>query len=253
MSDFVPFDFEGNEVRFVGTAENPEWVAADICRILDLGNPSQALSDFEEYEKGITNVDTLGGIQEMLTVTEPGLYRLIFKSRKIVAKRFQRWVFNEILPSIRKTGMYSIHQQSATPPELMPVQVRQAKLELIQTGIDIISQLGGIDERTELQFKDLARSIVLDDVLPPALPQADNERLEYPISDRALELGYKPTPGQLRSIGKGAAALYRARYSQEPIKREQFVDGATRKVNVYSQKDLPILDEAIKRVMDKNK
>ena len=253
MSDFVPFDFEGNEVRFVGTPENPEWVAADICRCLDLEDTSKALESLDLEEKDTKNVRTLGGMQQMLTVTEPGLYRLIFKSRKTVAKRFQKWVFNEILPSIRKTGMYSIQQKSVTPPELLPVQIRQAKLEVIQTGIDIISQLGGIDERDEMQFKDLARSIVLDDVLQPALPQADNQRLEYPISDRALELGYKPTPGQLRSIGKGAAALYRARYSQEPIKREQFVDGTTRKVNVYSQKDLPILDQAIKRIMDKNK
>lgn len=253
MSDFIPFEFEGSEVRFVGTADNPEWVAIDIAEVLELQNIRQNLQDFDDDEKGVCTIYTLGGEQELATVKESGLYRLIFKSRKLVAKRFQKWVTGVVLPSIRKTGMYSIQQQSSTPPELLPVQVRQAKLEIIQTGIDIISQLGGIDERDEMQFKDLVRSIVLDDVLQPALPQADSERLEYPISDRALELGYKPTPGQLRSIGKGAAALYRARYSQEPVKREQFVDGTTRKVNVYSQRDLPILDQSIKAVMDKNK
>jgi hypothetical protein len=162
-------------------------------------------------------------------------------------------VFSEVLPSIRKTGSYSVAHTSSVDPVLLPVQVRKQKLELIQIGIDIISQLGGLDDRTELQFKDLARSIVLDDVLQtPALPSGE-ERLEWPISDRAAVLGYKPTPGQLRTIGKGAAALYRARYGQEPPEREQFVDGTTRKVKCYSQKDLPILDQAIKAVMDKNK
>ena len=253
MTDLQNFEFEGNDVRFVGTADNPEWIAIDVCTVLELTNPSDVLSDFDDDEKGIANVDTPGGKQKMLTVKEPGLYKLIFKSRKPVAKRFQKWVFSEVLPSIRKAGVYSVAQLTETEPALLPVVVRRQKLELIQVGIDIISQLGGIDERTEMQFKDLTRSIVLDEKLQtPSLPSS-SERLEYPVSDRALELGYKPTSGQLKSIGKGAASLYRARYGQEPPKREQYVDGTTRKVNCYSQKDLPILDQAIKAVMERNK
>lgn len=101
------FDFEGHEVRFVGTADNPEWVAKDVCECLSLGNTSQALSTLEDSDKGITKVDTPSGEQEMLTVTESGLYTLVFKSRKDEAKRFKRWVFEEVLPSIRKTGLYN--------------------------------------------------------------------------------------------------------------------------------------------------
>lgn len=249
MADLQNFEFEGQGVRFVGTSENPEWVAIDVCQVMDLGNPSQALSEFEDDEKGITTVDTPGGKQELLTVTESGLYKLIFKSRKPVAKRFQKWVFSEVLPAIRKTGTYSIPQSNSIDPALLPVRVRREKLELIQVGMEIISQLGGIDDRTALHFKDLARSIVLDDVLQvPALPSGE-ERLEWPISDRAATLGFNPNKGQLMKIGKAAAALYRARYGSEPIKREQFVDGATRKVNMYAHKDLAILDQAIKSIM----
>lgn len=80
MSGLQNFSFEEQELRFVGTADNPEWIAVDVCNILELGNVSQALSDFDEDEKGITNNDTLGGLQSMLTVTESGLYRLIFKT-----------------------------------------------------------------------------------------------------------------------------------------------------------------------------
>lgn len=106
MSNLAVFIFENQDVRFVGTAENPMWVAQDVCLCLKLGNPSQALESLDDDEKGITIVDTPGGDQEMLTVTEAGLYRLIFKSRKEDAKRFQRWVFHEVLPAIRQTGSY---------------------------------------------------------------------------------------------------------------------------------------------------
>jgi prophage antirepressor-like protein len=85
MSNIILFQFESNEIRFVGTAENPEWIAADICKALDLENTSKALETLEPDEKGITFSDTLGGEQGMLTVTESGLYRLIFKSRKPAA------------------------------------------------------------------------------------------------------------------------------------------------------------------------
>lgn len=250
MADLLNFEFEGQGVRFVGTSENPEWVAIDVCNVLDIENPSDALSGFDNDEKGVANVDTLGGKQEMLTVTEPGLYKLIFKSRKSVAKRFQKWVFSEVLPSIRKTGTYSITQNTSIDPALLPVRVRKEKLELIQTGIDIISQLGGLDERDVAHFKSLTRSIVLDDVLQASALPSGEERLEWPISDRAVVLGFNPNKGQLMKIGKAAAALYRARYGSEPIKREQFVDGATRKVNMYAHKDLAILDQAIKSIME---
>jgi prophage antirepressor-like protein len=94
MSDLSVFVFESQQVRFVGTPEKPEWVAADVCVILEIKNPSDALASFDEDERGLANVYTPGDDnplgQEMLTVTEAGLYRLIFKSRKPVAKRFQR-------------------------------------------------------------------------------------------------------------------------------------------------------------------
>jgi prophage antirepressor-like protein len=102
----LSLSFEGHQVRFVGTADNPEWVAQDVCEILEIKNPSDALSSLDEDEKGIALTDTLGGSQQMLTVTESGLYALCFKSRKPSAKRFRKWVTSEVLPSIRKYGCY---------------------------------------------------------------------------------------------------------------------------------------------------
>lgn len=111
----ILFHFESNDIRFVGTAEKPEWVAADICKVLEIVNVSDTLKDFSENQKGIVTTDdgSLTGSQ-MLTVTEAGMYRLIFKSRKPIAEKFQNWIFEEVLPSIRKTGTYSIEQHRQT-------------------------------------------------------------------------------------------------------------------------------------------
>jgi len=102
--------FEGKEVRFVGTWDKPEWIAQDVCDVLSNGLASSALRDFDEDEKGMCTIHTLGGDQEMLTVREPGLYRLIFKSRKPAAKRFKRWIWHDVIPALRKTGTYSLIQ-----------------------------------------------------------------------------------------------------------------------------------------------
>ena len=91
----VILNFEGRRVRFVGTQDKPEWVAQDVCDVVGIENASQALTNFDEDEKGIHITYTLGGKQRYLTVYEAGLYRLIFKSRKPDAKRFQKWVFSQ--------------------------------------------------------------------------------------------------------------------------------------------------------------
>lgn len=241
MTNLTVFAFEAQQVRFVGTAEQPEWVAQDVCKCLELSDTSKALEPLEADEKGTKIVRTLGGEQEMLTVMEPGLYRLVFKSRKPIAQRFRRWVFHEVIPSIRKTGSYSI--DSSTPIAKLPSQ--KERLETIQLGIDLFQRLGGCDERTELLLKDHIRNILLEEKLQPALPG----RVEYPVSDRAVALGYRPTTAQLMKIGKEAVRTYQQRHGHKPLQREQFVAGTTRMVNVYSEADVDILDRAIALVM----
>ncbi|MCT7968982.1 BRO family protein [Laspinema sp. D1] len=117
MNNLAVFSFEGHELRCIGTLENPQWVAQDICQILGLNNVSHALSRLDEDEKGITIIDTPGGEQQMLTVNEPGLYLLVLSSRKTVAKRFKRWLTHEVIPAIRKTGSYSSISEKPEKPQ----------------------------------------------------------------------------------------------------------------------------------------
>lgn len=108
----------------------PWFVAVDVCRALDIKNSRDALSRLEDDEKqsiilpvgvsknGVTNsVGSADGTNDAISgwidnrvniVNEPGIYRLIFSSRKKEALEFQRWVYHEVLPSIRKTGSYSV-------------------------------------------------------------------------------------------------------------------------------------------------
>lgn len=107
MSLDLTLTFDGHRVRMVGTAERPEWVARDVCRVLAIHNSRDALRDIvPEAEKGVARTDTLGGPQEVATVTEAGLFRLISRSRKPAAARFQSWLFGAVLPSIRQHGQY---------------------------------------------------------------------------------------------------------------------------------------------------
>lgn len=252
MSDLE--HFEGCQVRFVGTVEKPEWVAADVVAVLypeaDPRNFSNYLKSVPSEWKGHKKIMTLGGEQDMITLFEAGMYFLMARSNSPKAVAFQKWAFEEVLPTIRQTGGYTVSGQSPLPSALLILQEKRERLELIQLGMDLFAQLGGVDERTELQIKDLVRDIVLSDKLEkPALP-GDTGRMEWPVSDRLLHLGYGVRPiGVLTKIGKASAALYRAKYGKEPPKREQFVDGTTRFVNCYSEEDVNILDAAIKQIL----
>ena len=252
MNDLQPFMFEGEEIRFVGDPSNPECVGADVVSVLNPEIESKQrttyLRNIPSEWKGLQKVQTLGGEQEMVTLLEPGIYAVIARSNSPKAVPFQKWLFEEVVPTIRKTGEYKIVEEC---PPTLPIALleRRERLEQIQLGMDLFSQLGGIDERTSLQVKDLVRDLVLADKLQkPALEPGGQKRLEYPISDRLIDLGYGIQNGSvLKSIGQIASNIYLARHGKRPPKREQFVDGTTRKVSVYSEDDLDIVDEAIRK------
>ncbi|WP_046655263.1 phage antirepressor [Paenibacillus larvae] len=128
MNQLQVFNFTGKDVRVVMKEGQPWWIAKDVCSVLEINNTSQALTRLDEDEKGLINNDTLGGIQEMAAVTESGLYSLILTSRKPEAKQFKRWVTHEVLPAIRKTGMYAA-DELLDNPELLIQAVTKLKEE----------------------------------------------------------------------------------------------------------------------------
>lgn len=120
MSGLVVFDFGGRKVRTAGTMEVPLFCASDVCFVLGISNVGDALSRLRAGEKsniGNTDVREKTGKASNLVpraavyVTEPGLYKLIFSSRKDEAEKFQDWVTGKVLPEIRRTGAYSLVEQ----------------------------------------------------------------------------------------------------------------------------------------------
>ena len=110
MNDIQVFNSEQfGEIRTAGTAQEPIFCAADICRALGYSNGRKAISDHCE-EGDVTKrdiIDNLGRTQEATFVNESGLYSLIFGSKLESAKQFKKWVTSDVLPSIRKHGMYA--------------------------------------------------------------------------------------------------------------------------------------------------
>jgi prophage antirepressor-like protein len=112
MSNLIPFLYEGMQVRVINIDGDPWFNGRDICEVLDLGNPSQAVARLDEDERGIISTDTPSGPQDMIYVNEPGLYALILGSRKPRAREFKRWVTHEVIPNIRRSGMYLVADNS---------------------------------------------------------------------------------------------------------------------------------------------
>ncbi|MBR1602194.1 MAG: hypothetical protein IJ667_02000, partial [Synergistaceae bacterium] len=91
----------------------------------------KALSDhLDADEKGVTKCDTPGGMQDMTIVSESGLYTLIMRSNKPEAKRFRKWVTSEVLPSIRKTGSYSVNNKKISEFEAKRLKLAEERLAI---------------------------------------------------------------------------------------------------------------------------
>lgn len=107
MTSLTQFTFHNEyNVRIIDLNGELWFVAADVASALDYPSAPQMTRNLDDDEKGMHNVHTLGGSQEMLIINESGLYSAILKSRKPEAKKFKKWVTSEVLPSIRKTGKY---------------------------------------------------------------------------------------------------------------------------------------------------
>ncbi len=100
------FNYNDREVRTVQKDGELWSVLKDVCAILGIGNNRMASDRLDADEKGVSQIDTLGGKQEMTVINESGLYNVILRSDKPEAKPFRKWVTSEVLPAIRKNGGY---------------------------------------------------------------------------------------------------------------------------------------------------
>ena len=123
---------EFGAVRSILIDGEPWFVAADVCKALELEKTNRALSRLDDDEKGAHSVSTPGGRQRMSIISESGLYSLILGSRKPEARAFKRWITHEVIPSIRKHGAYmtdSLLDALEAHPEAVPEYLNRLRSE----------------------------------------------------------------------------------------------------------------------------
>lgn len=103
MNYLQTFSFNNQPVRTVQLNNQPYWVLKDVCDVLELSNPTVVANRLEDDERAKFNLGRQG---EATVITESGLYAVILRSDKPNAKEFRKWVTSEVLPAIRKTGVY---------------------------------------------------------------------------------------------------------------------------------------------------
>ena len=112
MKSLELFHFKGKQVRSIQLEGEPWFVAADVCDVLGLNNPSQALSYLDRDERRLITNEAWRTNGNMAIVSEPGLYSLVLRSRRPEAKGFRRWIAHEVIPALRQTGGYRLSDGS---------------------------------------------------------------------------------------------------------------------------------------------
>ena len=188
------------EIRTAGSADNPTFCLADVCKAVGLSakGVNQRLTD--EVISNYPIIDSLGRTQQALFVNEDGLYDVILDSRKPEARQFRKWITSEVLPSIRKTGGYLATTQEDTPELIMAraLQVAQATITKHQ------QQLEQANERIALQDTQLKAQVpkvkYVDDVL-----QSVNT---YTSTQMSKELGLRHAE-QLHKLLKEKGVMFK--------------------------------------------
>ena len=110
QNNIINFNYNNNEVRTQLLNNEPYFCLKDTCKVLHIKNHKDTLNRLDRDGVVLTDlIDRLGRQQQVYFINEPNLYRVIFRSDKPEAKHFQDWVFNEVLPTLRKTGTYTIN------------------------------------------------------------------------------------------------------------------------------------------------
>ena len=117
------------DIVIKGTMESPLFRASDVGEVLEINNIRQNIQHFDDTEKVVHSMDTLGGKQEITFLTEKGLYKVLFKSRKPIAEKFQNWIC-DVIKEIRLSGSYHLQQQlEQTKNEKQQIEEKNTQLE----------------------------------------------------------------------------------------------------------------------------
>lgn len=259
-SAVTPFSFPatGQQVRTVILDGEPWFVAADVCAVLGYGGGARnAITRLPDRMKGVDSINTPGGIQRMTIVSEPGVYRLVMRSNLPDAEAFQDWIAEDVVPTIRRTGTYSITAGFDIPrtlPEALrayaaeveareAAEQRAAELEgpaeawhvlasaepdySVREAAYILNRDPSIDTGQNRLFNELRRLRVIDTRDIPYADHARHVKLRARSFTNRATGEETPAKPQVRITAEGLAYLHKKLGGTSPLQLdEQFaIDG----------------------------
>lgn len=209
----VPFDYGDRPVRTVTIANEPWFVAADVCHVLGLSNVSQTVSYLDKDDCDTTLITSEGGQQRTVNiVSEFGLYDLVMKSRKPEAKAFKRWITHEVIPQIRRNGVYVAPPGGAVIPEQ-----RNGELVSLEALRGVIDNMIAIRLDTAQAAQTATEARQLAERNEARLDALEGQHDWLPALAFARLNGLPTSQQWLNKLGRTAAKLARAE-GVEPVK-----------------------------------
>jgi prophage antirepressor-like protein len=197
MNALVSYQFEEEPVRVVMIDGEPWFVANDVAKALGYPRQQEMVRLLDDDEKGVHNVHSPGGEQETSIISESGMYHAALKRRGAHAKRFRRWVTEEVLPAIRKTGKYVLH----TPPTPVMLTMDTARVS---------ASVGLLRETRRLFGLAAARQMWIELGLPAVIAEATSDqdtliaRLRTWLEGRSMIVAQDATRAMFGTATSGA-------------------------------------------------
>ncbi|QYY41488.1 BRO family protein [Aneurinibacillus thermoaerophilus] len=152
------FNFKDREVRVVMVNNEPWFVAKDVCEVLEIKNHRDATARLKNSMKRAVGVtDAIGRVQETTVINEAGVYKITFASTKPEAEKFTDWLAEEVIPSIRKTGSYSVQSNN-----VVPLSEERALITVLRTTADLLEgqeELWQGQQQLEMKLAEVDRKV----------------------------------------------------------------------------------------------
>ena len=226
---------ESGEIRTVEVNGEPYFVGKDVAEILGYTNPRKAILDHvdeEDKTDGVTIRDSIGREQTPVLINESGLYSLILSSKMPNAKRFKRWITSEVLPTLRKTGTYTMPEQDTAAEErkkraeamLMNAKARAAKLYLQLAEVDTLSST----YKSVLVSK-AAETLSGEELLPlpkPVQKTYSAKEIGDMFGISANRVGHIANQNQLKQSAYGEYQRSKSEYSSKEVDTWRYYEAA---------------------------
>lgn len=169
MKEIQVFNFEQNEVRTLQVNNQPYFVLADVCKVLDLKNPTMVARKLDDDERAKSDL----GLQErnVTLINESGLYAVILRSDKPQAKQFRKWITAEVLPTLRKTGTYTVKKTAEDKARMLATREENIKVRKAQL-LFRVSEKCGVESYKQVLHSHITLMLTGQELLP--LPKAEH-------------------------------------------------------------------------------